>query len=386
MKNENAQVKERSVTGFFLVGVRILGRVTLTLAIALGALFAVQFGSAELTRRADAAPLPDAAALTPVSVSPVVLQESYTVSRAFVGQVEPQKTVALSFELAGRLDVVTIDEGDRVEAGQILASQDLSLLHSERERLEATRTATEAQLTFANQTVDRNAELVKTGVASQARFDEAVARQAELTARIAEIDASLNNVGIRVQKSQIIAPFDGQVTERLVDGGEILAPGQQVFGLVELAKPQVRIGVPLGLTESGLEDANIEVGSDTHVASLVSLRPDIDPVTRTRTAIFEVETDAALLFGQTARLILEEQIDVSGVWLPTTSLKEGVRGQWTVLTVDGDMKVRASSVEVLHAESERVFVRGAFPDGTVLIDEGPQRVTVGQQVSFENEI
>jgi multidrug efflux pump subunit AcrA (membrane-fusion protein) len=117
---------------------------------------------------------------------------------------------------------------------------------------------------------------------------------------------------------------------------------------------------------------------------LVTLRPDIDPVTRTRTAIFEIETENALLFGQTARLMVEEKVETAGLWLPMTSLKEGVRGQWTVLTVDQNRTVRSSSVEVLHAESERVFVRGAFPDGAMLIDEGPQRVTVGQQVAIEN--
>ena len=48
--------------------------------------------------------------------------------------------------------------------------------------------------------------------------------------------------------------------------------------------------------------------------------------------------------------------------------------------------VRAAPVEILHAESERVFVRAALPTGTLLINEGPQRVTVGQQVTLDNTL
>ena len=38
------------------------------------------------------------------------------------------------------------------------------------------------------------------------------------------------------------------------------------------------------------------------------------------------------------------------------------------------------TIAVFRTEDDRVFVRGVFPDGTVLIDRGPQRVTVGQRV------
>lgn len=360
---------------------RLAGRLTLTVAVIAGAGFAVQIGSSELARRADAAPTPAAAPVIPVSASALIRENGYDVRRAFVGQVEPQKTVSVSFELPGRLDQIAVDEGDWVAEGEVLAAQDMSLLVSEKTRLLASKSATEAQLKFAEQTVTRSQELNKRGFTSQAGLDEALARQDELRARISEIEASLENVAIRMEKSQIKAPFEGRVTERLVDGGETLGAGQRVLGLVELRKPQVRIGVPLDLNESNLGDATIEIEGQTHPASLVTLRPDIDPVTRTRTAIFEIETIEQPAFGQTARLILSEHVDADGLWVPTTSLKEGVRGQWTILTVDPQKIVRSAPVEILHAESERVFVRGAFPDGTLLIDEGPQRVTVGQQVT-----
>lgn len=360
---------------------KALGRTGVTLAIAAGALFSVQFGASELDRRASAAPQPDPAATIPVSTSPVIRETGYTIQRSFIGQIEAQKATTLSFELSGRLEEILVDEGDRVEAGQLLAQQDIALLLSERAQLTASKAATEAQLKFADQTVTRNSELTEQGFTSQAGLDEALARQSELRARIAEIEAGIDNVAIRIAKSKLRAPFDGQITTRLADGGETLSPGQQIFGLVELAKPQVRIGVPLDISAPDLETATIQVDGTPLPATLLTLRPDIDPVTRTRTALFELDAAETPAFGQTARLVVTQAIAAEGVWVPTTSLKEGVRGQWTVLTVDADNIVRTASVELLHAESDRVFVRGAFPEGTTLVDAGPQRVTAGQRVT-----
>ena len=365
---------------------RSVGRATVTVVILAGAGFAVHYGASHLAQRADARPAPDAAPILPVSAMPIVQEDGFRMTRAFIGQVEPARTVALSFELPGRLAEISADEGDFVRAGQVLATQDTALLQADRQRLEAARAATKAQLGFAIQTADRNQTLMDRGFTSQSGLDEAVARQDELRARIAEIDASLANVDIRVEKSRLLAPFDGRITARQVDGGETLGAGQTVLGLVALDRPQVRIGVPLDVTETALDAAVVAVDGQHLPARLITLRPDIDPVTRTRTALLEIDSEEPLAFGQTARLILTERVDVTGYWMPVTSLKEGVRGQWTVLVVDGSGIVRSASVEILHAESQRVYVRAAFPEDALLIDQGPQRVTIGQQVSVDNAV
>ena len=359
---------------------RVLVRTTLTLAVIAGAVLAVRYGSTELANRAAAAPTPDAAPAIPVSVTPLVRESGYDIQRAFIGQVEAAKTVSVAFELPGLLSDILVDEGDHVTKGQVLARQDIAILEAERDRLDASKAANAAQLKFAEQTVERAEGLRARGFAPQSGVDEALARRDELTGKIAEIDASLANVSILLSKSQLEAPFDGRVTQRAVDGGEALSAGQMVVELVELGAPQVRVGVPLDFDKDRLAEVQIELEGAVVPASLISIRPDIDPVTRTRTAIFGLDGDIAPAFGQTARLLVTEQVAADGVWVPLKSLKEGVRGQWTLLAVDDAQTVRSAQVEILHAETDRVFARTALPDGTPLIDSGPQRVAVGQRV------
>lgn len=355
----------------------------ITFAVVVLAVLGVSLGSSELTRRAEAVPAPDAAPETPVSATPIAVDPGYAVNRVFIGQVEAQRAVNISFELGGKLNRILVDEGDAIKSGQLLASLDTSLLEAERDRLTASRSALAAQLQFANTTVERSAKLSQRGHASQARLDEAIARRDELQSRIDETGAALHNVGLRIGKSEIHAPFAGRVTMRNADGGETLRLGEPVLGLVEAATPQVRIGVPLDVDPDVLETVEIEIGSQRYAASLLSLRPDIDPRTRTRTALFAISDDVDVAFGQTARLYVEDYVDSAGTWVPVTALKEGMRGQWTLLVADAQRIVRNATVEVLQAQGDRVFVRGVFPAGTMLIDQGPQRVTIGQRVAIK---
>lgn len=360
----------------------IRGAVTLTVTFgfiaAAGA--AIVFGLDTLNHRATAAEPPAVADVVPVSVRSIVLEDGYEVERRFIGQIESRQDVALSFELSGRLVDILVDEGDTVDQGQDLATLDTEILLADRDRLLASRNALAAQLDFAESQVTRNTQLSESGFASAQRLDQAIATRDELLARIAETDAALTSVEIRVRKSRLRAPFAGQVAERLVDGGETLNPGQQVLRLIDTGATKVRVGVPLDTDLSRFEDVDVQIGAQRFAAQLDSMRPDVDPVTRTRTVILTVDTDPGMGFGRTATVILKDRISRKGAWVPMDAVQEGSGSVWTVLVVDDQKTVRNAAVEILHAETDRMFVRGSFEAGAQLIVSGPQRVTPGQSV------
>ncbi|MEO1364292.1 MAG: biotin/lipoyl-binding protein, partial [Pseudomonadota bacterium] len=165
---------------FFVRAVRFVFVLTTTAAVIAGAGYAVQSGASLLAARAADTPPPDPAPLIAVSVRTLTQDTGYSVPRSFVGQVEPRKTVALSFELAGRLDAVLVDEGDTVTEGQVIARQDIDLLQADRDRQQAARKAVEAQLAFALQTLERSEALLDRGFASQERLDQSMATRDEL--------------------------------------------------------------------------------------------------------------------------------------------------------------------------------------------------------------
>ena len=363
---------------------RRLGRATLTLTVTgtvmAGAGFAVIFGLGILNERATAAEPPAAADIVPVSVRPILIEDGYTMERRFIGQIESRQSVDLSFELTGKLVEILVDEGDRVEEGQEIARLDTDLLIADRDRLLAGRDALAAQLEFAEREVIRNSKLSETGFASDQRVDQARANRDELRARIAETEASLASVEIRLRKSHLRAPFTGTVAAQSVDGGETLAAGQHVLRLVDDGATKVRVGLPLETDLANLETATVQIGIERFTARLDSVRPDIDPITRTRTVILSIDHDAGMALGRTATVILDDHVSATGAWVPLDAVSEGRGSLWSVLVVDDAHTVRSAAVEILHAESDRLFVRGTFKDGTPLIQSGPQRITPGQTV------
>lgn len=339
----------------------------------------VVIGSQGLTNQAAAAPEPDAAPTPVVAVTRLAQQAGFHATRRFLGQVEAQREIDLAFEFGGRLLRLTVEEGDLVAQGDIIAELDTELLQADQARLEASRRALDAQLTFAQSQIDRATRLAADGFATQERLDQARASVDELLARRDELDAGLLSVEISLRKSVITAPLNGHVTGRFVDPGSVLAAGQPVLGLTESGSPLVRVGLPLSLDPAEIGTPEIEIDGQVFPAQLVSTRPDIDPQTRTRTAIFSLQDDVPAAFGQTIALTLELPRSVEGLWLPLGALREGEQGVWNVLVVE-DETVRIASVEILHTRAEQAYVRGSFGTEALLITDGAHRLVPGQRV------
>lgn len=369
-------MQDNAKPGFVKRGLTMIG----TLGVIVGAGAAVSVGAEILTDRASQTPPPAAADLTPVSVATLQFDDTYMLTRAFLGQVEANTEVAISFELGGRLAALPIEEGGAIAKGDVIARLDTALLEAEATRLNASRDAAVAQLIFAEARLVRATELLDDGFSSQETLDQARASRDELTARIAEIDAGLQSVQINLDKSVIYAPFSGRVGTLAVEANETLGAGQHVLTLIETTAPVVRIGLPLHITPDMLERAQIEIAGTSYPTRIKQLRPDIDPVTRTRTALFHVDAGTAPAFGQTATLTMQSPVQARGVWVPIDALQEGAGSVWTVLVVD-DGIVRTAAVEILHAESARAYVRGTFADGAQLIQSGAHRLVPGQRVS-----
>lgn len=340
---------------------------------------AVTFGSQALANRVAETPTPDPASVLPVSVLPITFESEYTTQRRFLGQIEPATQAHLSFELNGKLAELLLGEGDTVSQGDVMARLDTSLLDAERQRLLASQNATRAQLTFAESRLARAVELQADGFTSQETLDQTRATFDELISRISEIDAALLTLQINIEKSVLRAPFAGRVGAQDVEEMETLTAGQSVLSLIETSTPQVRVGLPLHLSADDIEEVSIAVNGVEYPATLDQLRPDIDPSTRTRTALFKLHGDTSFAFGQSATLMLETAVPATGAWVGLDALQQGSGSIWTVLVVEDDI-VRIAAVEVLYLQDDRAFVRGSFPEGAQMIKSGAHRVVPGQQV------
>ncbi|MEM0906299.1 MAG: efflux RND transporter periplasmic adaptor subunit [Pseudomonadota bacterium] len=383
----------RSIRQSFVATIRRLLTIALTLCVFAVAGALVVGGRDLLAQRAAAeasenAPL--AAPALSVEVAPLVITDGYTVDRRFSGQLEPAQESVMGFELPGTVAQILVDEGEMVAEGTLLARLDTRLIDAERRGLEASRKALEAQAELARRTTERQTTLQARGFASSQALDNAALSLAELEARLAEIDAGILRVDIRKEKSELRAPFAGQATMRYVDTGASVNAGSPVVTLVETARPQFRVGLsPQLLAHLPEEGAMVHFGGKSHQVALSSVLPQLDPATRTRTALFDVLGDDHPAFGETGVMTLTELVPAVGAMVPLSALQEGPRGLWQIMTVEGSApseSVSPEAVELLFTDGARAYVRGTFQDGARYVVDGLHRLVPGQRVVSQEGI
>ncbi len=347
-------------------------------------------GIAFLHMRANAEKAPGLHPPVTVETTVFSVQQGYAESLQYVGRLEAARRTALAFERAGLVMDVAVDEGDPVMSGQAIATLDVERLQAGRLQLLAQKSEFEARRKLARLTLDRQSRLRSEGWSAEQSLDEAEAALAGVTASIERIDAEIGALDIDIRKSLLRAPFDGTVSERLIDEGAVVDAGAPVLTLLESSRRQARIGLPPEVAEK-LETRRVYTlrsGAQTFSGTLAATRPDIQPGTRTASVLFDLTGADRAPFGEIVTLEIETDIPVEGGWLPLTALKEGQRGLWTVMTVEdrqGEKVVRSESVEILHADNQSVYVRGTLSDGARVISNGGNRVTDGQRIALGTE-
>ncbi len=322
-------------------------------------------------------------------VAPLAItrDEHYEISREFAGLVDAAQSTDIGFELAGQVERLLVDEGDAVTRGQVIAEQDTRLLQSDRDDLSAQRRDVEARLELNRLNSARARELNDKGFASEQRVDELAAERRSLTAAIGRLDAALAANRTRLEKARIKAPYAATIARRFIDEGAVVDGGSPVFRLIESARLEARVGIPVRLLEAVQlgDQLPVRVAGTEHSATVIGINRDVTRATLTVPVRLGLGPEVDAVPGDQAYLRLIETVDASGFWVPLEALTDGLRGLWNVYVLTpGEAPdshvLEARDVRVLHATAERAFINGALTDGEQIVAAGLQRVVPGQRV------
>jgi HlyD family secretion protein len=187
----------------------------------------------------------------------------------------------------GRVQDVLFDEGDTVEAGQVVARMDTSTLDAQLRQAQAEAQAAEdsrrvalaqvqvkqADYNFAAKQYQRSQQLVTTGAVSgqEAEIDQAraLADRAELvgaqadvarsTSSIAAAQATADRLRAEIKDTILVAPLRARIENRLTEPGEVLPQGGRVFTLNNLADVYMYVFLPADIT------GKLKVGSEARI-------------------------------------------------------------------------------------------------------------------------
>lgn len=295
------------------------------------------------------------------------------------------RQVDVGAKVLGYVSRLSVDRGDRVRAGQLLATVRPSDLP---EQLAAARGATAQQraaLDLARENLTRAETLAPSGVISQQELASARAAVASLEAQGSSLRAAAAGVSARLAETRLLSPLDGVVLQRRVDPGALVGPSTGPV-LTVVATDALRVFLPV--TER--DAASVRVGMEAEVsvdalpgrsftARVERLAPAFDPVARTLDAeVLIPNPDGALRPGMYGRAVVFTGLHPAAIMVPAGALQRTGERWFAYVVRDGRVARREVSVGVDEGDAMEV-VRG-LAVGDELVVAGLDALSDGASV------
>ncbi|MBL4941026.1 MAG: efflux RND transporter periplasmic adaptor subunit [Colwellia sp.] len=357
-------------------------------AVLLMTLLIISACSKEVSNTTSAEMYHQSAALTTIFPT-----DNYHIKRSYLGQVAAKQNSALSFEYAGKISNVLVDNGDIVKKGQQLAQQDIVLLSYKTAELQAQIAQSQAQITLNQANLRRIKTLISNGYSSKQRLDELNAENKIIKAQISGLNARIQTLAYQKEKSGLVAPFNGVITKRLISVGQVISAGSPSFHIIESANNEITVGIPskIASTLTLGQLIDIAVNNQNKSAKLIAIGQQIDTVNRTvqlRLKMLESLEQSKNFNGQLVKVAITQQVDKAGFWLPINAITDGVRGQWQIFIASvlspnkkNNYLLKATTVNVLHANEHSVYISGLALKPHTIVAQGVHRYVAGQVIT-----
>ncbi len=286
------------------------------------------------------------------------------------GSLTPDESLMIRPEIAGRVAQLHFREGQRVAAGALLVSLDDAIARAE-------LALAQANLNLAQKNFERAQMLFKRGASNAQALDEASAQQQASRASLALSQA-------RLDKTRIVAPYDGVLGLRQVSPGAYLSEGQDIVNLEVLDPLKVDFRIPQKAVSQIRLKQQIEVSLDAYPGERFSgevfaINPRLDEAGRSQAIRAHISNrEGRLSPGQFVRVsvILAER---PNAWVIPEEAVMPVGNRLLVnLVVDGKVELR--EVRLGKREAGKVEVVDGLQGDETLISAGWQKVRAGSPV------
>jgi RND family efflux transporter MFP subunit len=230
-----------------------------------------------------------ARAATAVEV-PVVQIRAKAVPTGFEldGVVQPVQQSTLSAQASGRVASLLVKAGDRVRAGQLLATIDDRETQTGVQRSQAQVAQAEAELRNARANAERSRELQAMGFVSKAALDTANTQLNAAQAGRDQAAAGSRQSALAQGFTRVTAPYDGWVLQTLAEAGDLAMPGTPLLTLYAPLPLRAVVQVPASLGDIARSASQVEIqgpagkaGAQWLAPVARSVLPSADPVSQT---------------------------------------------------------------------------------------------------------
>ncbi len=325
--------------------------------------------------RHDAAPAEASPTSIRARVSGVVRLER-PVEVEIYGTVESDRTAAISTRVMAMVTAVEVRAGDRVERGQVLLEIDPQMAQGQLDQAKGALAQARAALTLAARNHERFEALAATDAASELELDTARMHHEQARGAVEQAEGAVRAASAVASDARVTAPFEGRVVRRMVEVGDLAAPGRPLLMLETDRGRRLAIEVP----ESVAAQARLHVGQTIRVgvdtrpdlgrfeAQVIEAAPGVDPMSHTRSVKIALPVED-LPSGSSGR-----------AWVPA--------GERSVVAVPPDALIERGglSLVVLATADGRAATRVVTPGRRLRVPTGEELVEVLSGLSGDETV
>jgi len=327
---------------------------------------------------------------TPTVAVHTPITETAARSLTLPGDIEAYYQAPIYARVNGYVKMWYKDIGDRVHAGDVLATIDAPELDQQMRQMKADLLTAQTNQKLAETTARRWQALVASNSVSIQSTDEKVADAAARAALAKAAQANVDRIQAMLDFKQLVAPFDGVVTARRTDIGQLINAGsaaseRELFVVADLHRMRVYARVPQvnsALITHGMK-ASLKLPQypdRTFSAEVVTTANAIDP--QSRTVLVELQADnpkGELWPGTFAQVTFQLPGNPDVLLVPAGALIFQEHGA-QVATVDADDHVHLRAVMIGQDEGTNLEVLGGLTPEDRVIDSPPDTLSEGETV------
>jgi len=306
------------------------------------------------------------------------------------GRLEAYSQAQLYARVPGYLKEWKVDIGTPVKAGQLLAEIEAPDLDQQIMQAEAGVSSARANAELANQTLQRGQSLVTSGAVSKQDLDKRSADYANQQGLVKSAQANLSRLRVLEKYKQIVAPFDGLVTARNTDVGQLISAGSggpPLFVVSDTARLRAYVNVPQNYVPSVKVGTKAlisvpEYAGKTFTATVEASAQSVDIASGTTRMLLVVDnSDGAMMTGAFATVRLELPNPATAIHIPASALifdQTGLR----VATVGPDDRVVLKQVTIARDLGREVEIGTGLAAEDRVIESPPDGIASGDQVKI----
>jgi RND family efflux transporter MFP subunit len=312
-------------------------------------------------------------------------------TRKFSGQVFATDSSTLSFQVAGNVQKMLVNQGDRVKKGQVIAVLDKQPYQLDVKSAQADLQKARAEVTQARQEYQRQEALFKKGWVAKARLDRVLRSRDAAASQVDFATSKLNLARRDLRLTDLTAPYDGTISRKHIDAFVEVKTGQPVydveasgalevrFDIPETTISRVTVGMPVTVTfptEAGsIQRARItEVGSSAGRANAFPIKAGL------------TDPPATIRSGMTAEttIVLAEEGRDSTYLLPISAISPADKpGEGFVFLFDpGTQTVKRSPIKGKGATDNFAHIYEGIKAGDIVASAGVSFLRDGQKVKL----